>query len=133
MKLRTALTAACIVTGLLGAQLTGCAKENKVTIEVHVRISTCVENGANCFALGVPEAKVVLVSAGDLTIAEGSTDETGKVRLTADPLGQQARIAATSPLIEGGRREAEVMLPTEPSMVSVTINGQLVTDPPARG
>jgi hypothetical protein len=130
MKWSAIVAAAVLGTVLVSTSVAGCHRAgDDVTVAVLVRVTTCVDGGKRCFALGLPEADVTMVLAEGETIASGTTDDSGEIRFTIDPLGQEADIIAASPLFMEGRADSTVMLPVEgDSIVSVTLQGRLATD-----
>ena len=94
----------------LAAVLSGCtADDGRTTVTVAMRAGACVDGGARCFDLGVPEARVELRNGAAGPVVSGATDENGRVTLEPAETGHLT-IVVTSPLIVGGRKEVSTMV-----------------------
>lgn len=91
----------------------GCGVDEAANIEVELRISVCADGDGGCFALGVPEAKVSMVDPGGQVLTTGTSDADGRALLPRNDATGEVRIVAVSPLIEGGRKESQLVLPDE--------------------
>ncbi|MFV2021529.1 hypothetical protein [Micromonospora sp. LOL_023] len=99
---------------LVVAGTVGCGVDEAANIDVQLWVSVCADGGGgDCFALGVPDAKVSLVDPGGQVLATGRSDAAGKALLPRNDATGEVRIIAVSPLIEGGRKESPLVLPDE--------------------
>ncbi|WP_327038994.1 hypothetical protein [Micromonospora maris] len=113
-----------VVAILAGVGLSGCGAGEPANVEVLLRMNLCVDDGARCFALGIPEAEVSLVNLDGEVLATGTSDDAGKVRLPRSGAAGEVRVVAISPLIERGRKESLLELPDEGSAhITIMANG----------
>ncbi|WP_432902256.1 hypothetical protein ACQP1S_01520 [Micromonospora matsumotoense] len=110
---------ACIVFSALA--LSACGDPARTEVDVEIRLNSCDTQKASCRALGLPEAEVSLVNVDGQIIASGKSDDAGKLVLATGGAGGEARVVAVSPLIEGGRKEASLVLPHEGETTNITI------------
>ncbi|RIV32685.1 hypothetical protein [Micromonospora radicis] len=108
----------------------GCGGGEPADVDVQLWVNVCVEGDAGCFFLGIPEAEVSLVDLGGQVHASGRSDATGKVLLPRNDAAGEVRVVVVSPLIEGGRKESPLMLPTE-GRANITIAAQRGSFSPA--
>jgi hypothetical protein len=92
--------AAIASAAVIAAIGNGDSKSDTSTLEVSVRVAVCNAAGADCFSLGVPDARVI-VTGGGHQVALGNTDDGGHPRLTVHYVGG-VTVEVTSTLIAGG-------------------------------
>lgn len=122
MQNPTRLTGISLLVAVILAALCGCAGDGRPQLEVLVRVTMCVDNGADCFALGVPSAEVTVEEGGRI-LAEGETDQSGAISLRLESAQLPMRLIARSPLIDGGMVEA--MIPPFDGTTSSTLGSPL--------
>ncbi|MEV4723571.1 MULTISPECIES: hypothetical protein [Micromonospora] len=122
-------SAACVVLSALA--LAACGGPARTEVDVEIRLNSCNTQKASCLALGLSEAEISLVDADGQTIASGKSDDAGKLVLATGGAVGEARVIAVSPLIEGGRKEANLVLPREGETTNITImaNGSGTSSP----
>ncbi|MEV6704757.1 hypothetical protein [Micromonospora wenchangensis] len=98
---------------------------------MEIRLNSCDTQQASCVARGLSEAEISLVNVEGRLIASGRSDDAGKLVLATGGAAGEARIVAVSPLIEGGRKEANLVLPRAGETTNITImaNGSPVSSP----
>ncbi|MEV4845145.1 hypothetical protein AB0K20_18270 [Micromonospora matsumotoense] len=98
---------------------------------MEIRLNSCDTQKASCLALGLSEAEISLVNVDGRIIASGRSDDAGKLVLATGGAAGEARVVAVSPLIEGGRKEANLVLPREGETTNITImtNGSPASSP----
>ncbi|MEU1607999.1 hypothetical protein [Micromonospora matsumotoense] len=119
----------CIVLSALA--LSACGGPARTEVDVQIRLNSCNTQKASCLALGLPEADISLVNVDGQIIASGRSDGAGKLVLATGGAAGEARVVAVSPLIEGGRKEANLVLPREGETTNITImaNGSQTSSP----
>lgn len=104
--------------------LSGCTSDKDETVlTVIVRADVCVKSSTPCVSMGVPKAKVDVLSGGGKTLASGATDDNGTVVLKPSETGS-IRVAVASPFIIGGQKENTHLL-VEGSATEVAFTAQL--------
>jgi hypothetical protein len=121
--MRNLLLALAAVSAIV---LTGCSRDDERAAEVQVRVRMCTSQGQTCFALPVPGADVQVSMAGSGTVlAEGKTDEAGRVKLPLDAGVGILQVTAVSPVFNGGK--AETTTPFPDVVTSITLDGPITT------
>jgi hypothetical protein len=99
-------------------------------VDIDTAVNGCVQGGQQCYFLPVPEASVELADSGGRVLASGTTDDSGRVTLSAPKLLAGGKVTVRSPLFEGGLVEASLEQVGEGGS-SVTVRGELAAG--ARG
>ncbi|MEU7956105.1 hypothetical protein [Micromonospora humida] len=122
-------SAAWIVVSALA--LSACGGPARTEVDVEIRLNSCDTRKASCLALGLSEAEISLVDVDGQVIASGRSDDAGKLVLATGGAMGEARVVAVSPLIEGGRKEASLVLPHAGETTNITImaNGSSTSPP----
>ena len=116
------LTAGLALSGLL----VGCSGDDgKSTVTVTLKVSICTDAGADCYALGVPQAKVELRAVDGTVPVTATTDDAGVARFEVPEGFVGGEVVAQSALLEGGRASAPLRYPGQAN--AITMMGKLAT------
>jgi hypothetical protein len=103
-----------------------CTKKSpNIPVDIDTEVNVCLTGGKPCYALGVPEASVEIADSSGRVLVTGTTDNCGRVRLSAPKSPANGRLTIRSPLFKGGLVETQFSQLGE-SSTSVTIRGDLV-------
>ena len=95
------------------------------SLVVEARINVCLDSGAVCYALPLPEAAVEAVDAGGEVITSEQLDDVGRATFRLPSADLPSRVIVRSPLISGGSMGANVVA-SAGDETSITLTGQLV-------
>ncbi len=112
-----------VVAGLL----MGCTGDDgNPRVKVTVKVSICADEGADCYSLGVPQAKVELKASDGSVAANATTDDAGVAWFEVPDGFAGGAVVAQSALLEGGRATAPLMSPSPDN--AITMMGKLASD-----